>query len=146
MVIKVKEKKKPKIANEKEGQLKKRELKPTNGKVDAQDLVNYIMSLVNDKIESILLPLKRDMEDMKIEIKRGRMRIKEVELEFQSLGMAIGELGIAEITILNDAKNKIRNKIGAADMHGNIRGRNTIRRFNLKPSSDRVLIQRKENE
>lgn len=110
--------------------------------ISAQELYEAIMKSAVQHLNSELLPLKRDIEDQKMEIKRVRMRNKELELEIKSIGIAISELGIIDSKVFNDMKNIVFDKISIVNRKGQINGRNEVRRFNLTPSSDKILIQK----
>lgn len=119
---------------------------PNKGKpntLGAQEFYNQVMNSVVQHINSELLPIKRDLEDNKLELRRLRMRNKELELEIKSMGIALSELGIVEGKIFNQMKNIVFDKISVVDRNGQIKGRNDIRRFNLTPISDKIMIQTK---
>lgn len=109
--------------------------------VGAQELFDILMKSAIQYINETFLPVKRDIEDQKFELKRLRMRNKELEMEIKALGIAISELGLCDTKILSDIKNIVRDKIGVTDTLGNIKGKNDIRRFNLTPASNKLMIQ-----
>jgi hypothetical protein len=109
--------------------------------IGAQELYDAIMKSVVQYFNSEMLTVRRDNEELKFDLKRLRMRNKELEMEIKAMGIAISELGIYDLKVFGDMKNMIHDKIGVTDRLGNIKGRNEIRRFNLTPSSDKILLQ-----
>lgn len=97
--------------------------------------INKFFQLVMSNVEMLVLDktltIKRELKDLMIENKMLKTRVIELETDFKSLGIALGQLGIAEINILNRAKNSIREKISVTDNNGNVLGKKIIRRFNL---------------
>lgn len=102
-----------------------------NGKVDLQNFFDFVMSACRDMLNDEILSLKRELKDQSIMIKVLRNKNKDLELEFKSLGIAISQLGVTEINILNDTKNMIKEKLSVVDFQGRIRGRADIQRFNI---------------
>lgn len=108
--------------------------------LDAQKFLDYVLKIVNMMINDALMGIKRDIHDIKINQKILKNRVMDLELEYQSLGMALGHLGIVEINTLNKTKNMIREKLSIVGKKG-IRGRVDVSRYNIKPVSDDLKIK-----
>ena len=114
-------------------------LEEKGGQLDAQKFFDFIMSAVKEMIQSDIFTMKREIRDLTLKNKILLRRIKDVELDYRSLGIAISSLGLTEINLLNNTSNKIKEKLSVMDSSGGIKGRIDTHRFNLTPSSDKLM-------
>lgn len=114
---------------------------PENGKIDAQKFFNFIMMAARDMMNDELITIKRELEDCKYLIKSLRNRQIDIEDEYKSLGISLGQLGIAEINLLNATKNSIKDKISVVMSNGQVKGRTDITRYNLYPDTETMKIR-----
>jgi hypothetical protein len=111
------------------------------GKSAAQQLFDFTIAACREIITSELTPIKREIQDLKIINKTLLKRIMNLELDYRSLGASIANLGIVEINLLNETSNRIKQKLSVTDAKGGIQGRVDTNRFNLTPSSDKLMVE-----
>lgn len=119
----------------------KPEIKNKRQEIPAQKLFDFTISAVREIIASELMPLKRENQDLKITQKLLLRRIMNLELDYKALGISIGNLGIAELQLLNETSNRIKQKLSVMDSKGGIQGRINTHRFNLIPSNKNLMVE-----
>lgn len=110
-------------------------------KMDAQKFFDAVMRSVKLLLADDLLVIKRDIEDLKFQMKQLRKKQVGYELDYKALGFAIAELGVVELNVLNLGKNMMRDKLSVILNNGQIRGRVDVTRYNLVPEGDYALIE-----
>lgn len=106
-----------------------------------KDILAFLENrLLPNYIREVLLPIKRDLKDIKILIKTVRNKQIELENSYKSLGISLGQLGIVDINILNKTVDMIRDKLSVVGNNGQIVGKINIHRYNLIPVDKNILI------
>ncbi len=115
--------------------------RPKGNEVSAQKLFDFTINAARDIIASELMPLKRENQDLKVTQKLLLRRLMNVELDYKALGIALANLGVTELQLLNDTCNRIKQKLSIMDSNGGIQGRINTHRFNLTPSSKKLMVE-----
>lgn len=113
--------------------------KDSGQRMDLEQLTKMLMTRMSPSFANYVseetLELKRDVQDLKLMNRALRADISELRLEFKSLGIALGQLGTVEIKLLNEMKDRVRNRIGVTNSQGQIQGRVDSHFFCITPVS-----------
>lgn len=83
-----------------------------------KDVSRYISFKINEELAEI----RKEMHDQNILIKILRNKVISQNNEIRALGMTLAQLGICEVNLLNDFKNKIKDSISVVGSDGKVVG------------------------